>query len=688
MKKIKVLPGQSFPLGATLYEGGVNFSVFSKNCERVELLLFDKKDHSAPQYIIPLNSQTNRTFYYWHAFIPGLRQGQLYGYRVYGSFEPKENGNRFNGRKILVDPYAKAVLMETYNRQAAVHADDNCREAIKSVVVDEKDYDWEEDRPLKIPLTKSVIYELHVGGFTKHPNSGLPENLRGTYTGLIEKIPYLKKLGITTVELLPIQQFDPMDAPESLTNYWGYSSIAFFSPHNGYGTSNDPIATLAEFKDMVKALHKAGIEIILDVVFNHTAEGNENGPTLSFKGFENKGYYILDDFDQAFYKNYSGTGNTLKTNLSIVRRMILDCLRYWVSEMHVDGFRFDLATVMSRGFYGSHLQEPPVLWEIESDPVLASTKIIAEPWDVSSYQMGFFVGHKWAEWNDRFRDDVRRFLKGDRGVVAHFANRLTGSHDLFNDHKRDPHRSINFITGHDGFTLYDLVSYNYKHNLKNRENNQDGSNNNHSWNCGAEGPTEIPAVNQLRNQQMKNLLTVLMISQGTPMLLMGDEVKRTQKGNNNAYCQDNEISWFDWSLLDQEKALLRFIQHLIKLTGEIEFFNESDQWTSIEQPGRTHISWHGVKLEHPDWSDISHSLSFTLKNPAYSYVLHIMVNAFWEPLTFEIPSLTNKKIKSWNLLIDTSAESPNDFYNIGTAPAIEGSECLVSARSMVLLYGH
>jgi glycogen operon protein len=684
-KKIEVLPGKSYPLGATVYEEGVDFCVFSKNCEEVELLLFDKEDHSIPQRIINLDPKTNRTFYYWHAFIPGLKQGQLYGYRVYGTFAPQKQGYRFNGRKVLVDPYAKAVVMDTYDRQAAIHDGDNCAQAIKSVVVDPKDYDWEGDHPLNVSLAKSIIYELHVGGFTRNPNSGLSEHLRGTYAGLIEKIPYLKKLGITAVELLPVQQFDPMDAPETLTNYWGYSPIALFAPHNGYGTGKDPITTVREFRDMVKALHKAGIEVILDVVFNHTAEGNENGATLSFKGFENKGYYILDEQNQSYYKNYSGAGNTLKTNLSIVRRMILDCLRYWVSEMHIDGFRFDLAAILSRDFFGSPVKEPPVLWEIESDPVLAPTKIIAEAWDLNSYQMGFFTGHRWAEWNDRFRDDVRRFLKGDQGMITQFTNRLTGSPDLFNHIERDPNRSINFITCHDGFTLNDLVSYNDKRNSYNKENNQDGSNNNYSWNCGTEGPVQTPEVNQLRNQKIKNFLTILIISQGTPMLLMGDEVRRTQQGNNNAYCQDNEVSWFDWALLDKEKELLAFIKRLIRFSHETEFFNELSYWTTTDRSGSSHICWHGVKLGYPDWNDTSHSIAFTLSNPDYAYLLHVMVNVYWEPLTFEIPPLPNERIKFWHLIIDTAAASPNDIYDARTAPVIDKFEYRVDARSIVIL---
>lgn len=687
MKKgLKILPGESFPLGATLYREGVNFCVFSKNCDAVELLLFDRNDHSTPSHVIKLDPFTNRTFYYWHAYIPGLKEGQLYGYRVFGPYDP-QRGFRFDGGKVLVDPYTKAVVMDSYDRAAAIHTGDNCAQAIKSVVVGTQNYDWEGDHPLNHPFAKSFIYELHVGGFTRHPSSGLPEHLRGTYAGLIEKIPYLKQLGISAVELLPVQQFDPFDAPENKLNYWGYSPIVLFAPHHAYCTTNDPLTNIREFKDMVKALHKAGIEVILDVVFNHSAEGNHQGPTLSFKGFENKAYYMLDQQDKSIYKNYSGTGNTINANHSIARRMIQDCLRYWVSEMHIDGFRFDLAAVLSRDPNGNQLWEPPVLWEIESDPVLASTKIIAEAWDVGSYQLGSFVGDKWAEWNDRFRDDSRRFMKGDTGMARQVAHRIMGSPDLFVTKKRDPNRSINFITCHDGFTLCDLVSYNEKHNLANGEYNRDGASKNYSWNCGVEGPTDDRIIDKLRLQQIKNFFCLLLLSQGTPMLLMGDEVKRTQQGNNNAYCQDNEISWFDWSLVEKENGLLHFVTKLIQWSLQIDYFNEVRFWSLENLPEGTTITWHGVQLGKPDWSYHSHTLAFTLYNANYLYPVHVILNAYWELLTFELPPLPSENLRSWHLIIDTAADPPADIHDPSGAPTVEQYEYAVKPRSVVVLMG-
>ncbi|MBV6653053.1 MAG: glycogen debranching protein GlgX [Mameliella sp.] len=563
-------PGQSAPLGATVLPNGTNFSIFSKHASAVELLLFDEEDHSKPSQVFRLDTDINKTFYYWHIFIDDVKEGQLYGWKVYGPYAP-EIGYYFDGNKLLIDPYAKAVVMDNYDRKAATQPGDNVAKAIKSVVVKDGDYDWEGDRPLNHPYSHSIIYELHVGGFTKHASSGLSSDMRGTYRGLIEKIPYLKSLGINSVELMPVQQFDPADVPDpNLTNYWGYAPIALFAPHSGYAHAKDPIGVVNEFKDMVKALHKAGIEVILDVVFNHTGEGGAEGPILSFKSIENRAYYMLDEVYR--YRNYSGTGNTLNANHSVVRRFIRDCLRYWVDEMHVDGFRFDLASILSRDEEGRPVQNPPILWEIESDPVLAPTKIIAEAWDVQQYQLGNFVGDKWAEWNGAYRDDIRRFLKGDQGMIRTTADRINASPDLFGKLLRDPNRSINFVTCHDGFTLNDQVSYNEKHNWANGEHNRDGHNDNHSWNCGAEGPTQDIAIRRRRHRQVKNHLTLLLLSQGTPMLLMGDEVRRTQGGNNNAYCQDNEISWFNWDAVEQQQDLIHFVKALIRLNLNTPYF--------------------------------------------------------------------------------------------------------------------
>ena len=682
MNKRNVQPGKSFPLGATVQPTGVNFSIYSKNASAVELLLFDREDHSRPAHIFHLDTKTNRTFHYWHIFVEDIEHGQLYGFRVHGKNAPSE-GFRFDGEKILLDPYSRAVASDTYNRGAAVRPGDNCAQAMKSVVVDNAKYDWEDDRPLNLPFANSIIYELHVGGFTKNPNSGVAANLRGTYKGLIEKIPYLKSLGITTVELMPVQQFDPYDVPDQkLTNYWGYNPVAFFAPHNGYATNNDPLRAVDEFRDMVKALHREGISVLLDVVFNHTAEGSEKGPTLSFRGIENRAYYTLEK-DMARYKNFSGTGNTLRANHSVVRRMIRDCLRYWVSEMHVDGFRFDLASVLSRDEDGNPMNNAPILWSIDSGPVLASTKVIAEAWDLNLYQLGNFTGDRWAEWNGQYRDDIRRFLKGDTGTANQFAQRICASADVFQDLLRDPNRSINFITCHDGFTLNDLVSYNEKHNLVNGENNRDGINDNHSWNCGHEGPTDDPAIEQLRIRQIKNFLTILMISQGTPMFTMGDEVRRTQHGNNNAYCQDNELNWFNWDLVKQQKNLLSFVKKLMKFNLSCPYFQEEHFWLAPETVSSTKIEFHGIHLNQPDWGDQSHSLAFTLTNPAYGCTLHTMVNAFWEPLNFALPQEPHYQ---WKRIIDTSKSSPEDIYLPKKAKPVGGYSCEVHARSVVVLY--
>ncbi|HOU12175.1 MAG TPA: glycogen debranching protein GlgX [Anaerolineae bacterium] len=680
---LSVHAGQTFPLGATVYPWGVNFSVFSKNCDAVELLLFDHVDDARPAHVIHLDPQKNRTFYYWHAFVRGIGVGQLYGYRVHGPYAPEE-GLRFDGTKVLLDPYTRAVAVgANYDREAAKHPGDNAAHALKSVVVDPRIYDWEGDLPLDHPYASTIIYEMHVGGFTKHPGSGVAPEKRGTYAGVIEKIPYLQSLGITAVELLPVQQFDPQDAPKGLSNYWGYSPVAFFAPHRGYCHCPDPVGPVDAFRDMVKALHRANIEVILDVVFNHTAENDHTGPTLSFRGLENRAYYLLQE-NPARYADYSGTGNAINANNSIVRRMILDCLRYWVSEMHVDGFRFDLASVMSRDKRGRLLEDPPILWEIESDPVLAGTKIIAEAWDAAGlYQLGSFIGHRWAEWNGQFRDDVRRFVKGDEGTVEKLAARIAGSPDLFPQEGREPNRSINFVTCHDGFTLNDLVSYNKKHNGANLEFNLDGADVNFSWNCGVEGPTLDPAIQALRLRQIKNFITILFFSQGTPMLLMGDEVRRTQRGNNNAYSQDNEVSWFDWRNLEQHAEVLRFVQNVIAFTQSLALLREECFLSENAGSKASSITWHGVQLYAPDWASHSHSLAFELYHPDNHEHLHVMLNAYWEPLTFTLPAPRNGT--HWRRIIDTNLPPPDDFCAPDVAPPIEGGQYIVAPRSVVVL---
>ncbi len=556
--------GSPYPIGASITDAGVNFSVFSYHATSVELLLFDADDAIQPSCIIALPPGTNRTSHYWHVHLAGIRPGQLYGYRMSGPYAP-ELGHRFDPEKILLDPYARAISTKNYERNAAARSGTNIGVAAKSVVADLSVYDWEDDRPLDHPFSSTVLYEMHVGGFTRNTNSNVTEEKRGTYAGLVEKIPYLKDLGVTAVELMPVFQFDTQDAPKGLENYWGYSPMSFFAPHAGYCSRSDPLGCLDEFRDMVKALHKADIEVILDVVYNHTAEGGADGPTYSFKGLDNRFYYLLSD-DLSQYADYTGTGNTLNTNFSVVRRMIGDSLRYWVSEMHVDGFRFDLAAVLTRDQHGRPADDAPILWEIDTEPVLAGRKLIAEAWDPGGlYLVGSFAGDRWKEWNGRFRDDVRRFLKSDRNIVLNLRQRLLGSPDIYTKNYQSPEQSINFVTCHDGFTLNDLFSFNEKHNEANGENNRDGASENYSWNCGVEGPTEDPQVERLRARQIRNAVTLNLLSVGTPMLMMGDEVRRTQLGNNNAYCQNNELSWFDWSLCQTHADLHRFVKLLIQL---------------------------------------------------------------------------------------------------------------------------
>lgn len=675
----------SYPLGATVYPNGVNFCVFSKNCEAIELLLFDTADDTHPARVLRFDPDKNRTFYYWHMFVPGLKPGQIYAYRTYGPHDPAV-GFRFDGWKILLDPYALATVMPSrYDRKAAMRPGDNCAVAMKSVVVDPRAYDWEGDVPLQLSYTHTVIYELHVRGFTIAPSSGVTPSKRGTYAGLVEKIPYLRELGITSVELLPVQQFDPQDAPLGI-NYWGYSPIGFFSPHAPYSSDQSPLGPVNEFRDMVKAMHKAGIEVILDVVFNHTAEGDHKGATLSFKGLENRAYYILEK-DRTYYANYSGTGNSFNANHAIPRRLILDCLRYWVSEMHVDGFRFDLASVLARDEWGTPMKSPPILWDIESDPVLSGTKIIAEAWDAAGlYQVGSFVGHRWAEWNGKFRDDLRRFIKGDAGMAGAVVQRLMASPDLYPQPDRKPNRSINFITAHDGFTLNDLVAYNERHNLANGENNQDGEKASHSWNCGTEGPTDDPVINALRTRQIKNFFTMLLISQGTPMLTMGDEVRRTQNGNNNAYCQDNELSWFDWALVNQQTEMLRFVQKMIQFTHVHDLFRDQHFWRPEGVGEGPYVTWHGTELYEPDWGDQSRTIAYTLRHPASGEHLCALFNAYWEPLDFELMPLPAPE--QWHRIVDTSLPSPHDFCDMGDAPVVQTDHYRVAPRTAVLLLAH
>jgi glycogen operon protein len=594
---------------------------------------------------------------------------------------------RFDPSKVLLDPYGRGVVVpKNYSRDAAREQGDNAGSAMKSVVVDSRAYDWEADKPLKRLSSQTIVYEMHVAGFTRHPSSGVAEGRRGTFAGLIEKIPYLQRLGITAVELLPVFQFDSQDCPPGRVNYWGYAPVSFFSPHQAFSSRQDPLGPVDEFRDMVKALHRAGIEVILDVVFNHTAEGDHEGPTLCFRGLDNSIYYILNK-DRSRYANYTGCGNTLNANNPIVRRMIVDSLRYWVEEMHVDGFRFDLASILTRDASGHVLANPPVLWDIESDPLLAGTKMIAEAWDAAGlYQVGGFVGDSWKEWNGRFRDDARSFFRGEEGSAARFADRLLGSPEIYGPEEREPEQSVNFVTCHDGFTLNDLVSYNQKHNQANGENNRDGADDNRSWNCGAEGPTDDPEVEKLRNRQIKNFLTVTMLSLGVPMILMGDEAGRTQNGNNNAYCQDNEISWFDWTLVAKHADVHRFVT-LLNARRLLRDAEHERRRLSLNQLLRqAKIAWHGVKLNQPDWSPFSRSVAFTAKIEKEKLLFHLILNAYWEPLEFELPAIGKVEGSPWRRWIDTALDSPKDIVEWERSPAITGSAYRAEPRSVVVLF--
>ncbi len=678
---MQILPGKSYPLGATVTPDGVNFCIFSLNSVRIDLLLYDTLESSQPAFVFQLDSEINRTFYYWHVFVPGVKAGQLYGYRAYGPFTP-HTGLRYDASKVLVDPYALAVAYGAYSRPAATrYGEDNSPWAMKSVVADPSTYDWEGDLPLKRPFDKSLIYEMHVRGFSRNPNSGVSAEKRGTYAGLIEKIPYLQELGIQTVELMPVQQFDPQAAPQSRPNYWGYQPVAYFAPHRDYSARRDPLGPIDEFRDMVKALHRAGIEVILDVVYNHTAEEDQNGPTLSFRGLENTTYYLLNPKNPAEYLNFSGTGNTINANISIMRRLILDSLRYWVETMHVDGFRFDLASVLSRGIDGQLHPDPPILWSIESDPILAGTKIIAEAWDAGGlYQVTNFVGLRWAVWNGQYRDVVRRFVKSDPGCVGAVADAIAGSPDLFGQQNRDPVRSINYIASHDGFTLNDLVTYSEKHNWANGYDNRDGTNNNYSWNCGIEGLSEKADIELLRTRQIKNFMTILLMSQGRPMLLMGDEARRTQLGNNNAFDQDNETTWFDWENVHRYAGVHRFMRLLNRYHQNSCLFRDRQLWTKSNS---TEIYWHGAQLNKPDWSDDSHSLAFELINRVCGEHLYVVMNAYWKALDFELPKLPAGK--NWRRLIDTSLPSPEDICEAPVPLPVDSTLYRLMPRSTLVL---
>ncbi len=682
-----LLPGHSYPIGAHVERRGVNFSLYSRSSTAVDLLLFDSPGDGKPSRVIPLDMTKNHTYHYWHVFVPGLKSGQLYGYRVDGPYDPGA-GLRFDPQKLLLDPYGKALVFpKNYNRGAAALPGENTATAPKSVVLDCEEYDWDGDRPLHRPFSRTVIYEMHVGGFTCHPSSDLAPEKRGTYAGLVEKIPYLQDLGITAIELLPVYAFDPFDAPPDKINYWGYSPLSFFSPHPFYSSDQEPLGPVDEFRDMVKELHSAKIEVILDVVYNHTTEGGDGGPTLCFRGLDNEAYYILEE-NKAYYSNYTGTGNTLNANHPIVRRMIVDSLRYWVEQMHVDGFRFDLASILSRDEDGVPLANPPILLDIESDPVLAGTKLIAEAWDAAGlYQVGSFVGDFWKEWNGKFRDDIRAWVRADEGAIRHFPARMLASPDIYEHENREPEQSVNFVTCHDGFTLNDLVSYNSKHNEANGEDNRDGNDNNISWNHGEEGPSDDPDIETLRDRDVRNFFAYTLLALGTPMLLMGDEIRRSQQGNNNAYCQDNELSWFDWSQVELHADLRRFVRNLIRFRKNYGFESDDDHKTLSEELREAKITWHGVHLNQPDWGEGSHSLGLTVTNEIApgqpgKHMTHMFFNAYWSALDFDLPPLPHGS--SWRLLLDTAQPSPGDIHDRSKAPTVDAATYRAAPRSVVV----
>ena len=687
--------GSPMPFGTREIGGGVNFAIFSRYASRVRLEFFNHPEDTAPARTVDLDSARNRTGDVWHIWVKGIASGQFYAYRVDGPYEPNQ-GHRFNFKKLLLDPFASAISQQpswdfdaasgyapsSSEKDLTPSTLDNAETTPKCIFVDNP-FNWAGDQPLRHPWSKTVIYETHVRGFTIHPNSGVGHP--GTYRGLIEKIPYLEELGVTAVELMPIQEFNergvPGDNPQTgdpLKNYWGYDPVAFFAPKASYSSAGGLGQQKLEFKEMVQALHRAGIEVILDVVFNHTAEGNELGPTLCFRGIDNAIFYMLAS-DKRYYENYAGTGNTINANHPVVRDFLLGALRYWVVEMHVDGFRFDLASILGRDGTGNLLSNPPLIERIAEDPLLRGTKLIAEAWDAGgAYEVGSFSRGGWAEWNGHYRDDVRRFWRGDDGMLGLFASRICGSADIYAKSGKCPECSINFITCHDGFTLNDLVSYQNKHNEANGENNRDGTNENLSENYGVEGATTDAVIEALRKRQIKNFLLTLLISRGVPMLLGGDELRRTQGGNNNAYCQDNETSWFDWHRVEQQREIFRFTQGMIAFRRAHPVLSKEQFYTDTE------IKWFNSQQGLPNWADPKEKQFGCLIPEDGRHALYLMFNAAADAVDFRLPPAPPGT--HWHLAVDTGRETPGDIFTAGEEPLLKDpGACHLNPRSSAIL---
>jgi glycogen operon protein len=678
-----VQTGTPLPIGGAHEQGGgVNFVLFSRHATGVRLEFYQNPDDSSPSRIIDLDPVRHRTGDVWHVWVRGIPAGQLYGYRVKGPYLPEE-GHRFNAHKLLLDPYARAIApVENWDFLAARAYDssssltdlsistvDNAATAPKCIFTQDQ-FDWEMDSPPKHSASDMVIYETHVRGFTIHASSAVAHP--GTFVGLTEKIPYLRDLRVTAIELMPVLEFNENElnrrnpiTGEKLKNYWGYNPVAFFAPKQTYRIGGPHGQQIVEFREMVKAFHRAGIEVILDIVLNHTAENDELGPTISLRGFENSIYYMLQENECRYYKDFSGVGNTLNANHPVVREFVRNVLRYWVMHMHVDGFRFDLASILGRDEHGNILRNAPLLEDIAEDPILRDIKIIAEAWDAGgAYQVGSFSTKRWTEWNGRFRDDVRRFWVGDAGMIGWFASRICGSSDLYQDSGKGPASSLNFVTCHDGFTLNDLVSYRVKHNDENGEYGRDGTDANYSDNCGVEGPSQDPDVEDVRNRLIKNFLLTLFISRGVPMLLGGDEFRRTQRGNNNAYCQDNEVSWFDWSLLEKHKEIHRFTRGMIAFRRAHPVLRKEAFYTDAD------IEWFAPNGATPDWADQRQKSIACLIRGQTEPDLFLLFNADTSPVDFFILALPAGKI--WRLAVDTSRPAPDDLFDPEKEPSLQG----------------